>query len=114
MDKYNLTTSILSVSSKNGCINSCNEITKFMKKLGIASSISTNRSVICNPQNPCNCYIEYGCDIRLNGLKPHLIKSKVWDPLQKEFKFICAHLNIPGQFHGCIHDFQKSSFHKNN
>ena len=114
MDKYNLTTSILSISSKNNRIKNCEEITKLMKKLGVASSISTNRSIICNPKNPCACYVEYGCDIRLNGLQPHLIKSKVWGPLQEEFQFTCAHLNIPGQFHGCIHDFQNSSFHKNN
>ena len=114
MDNYNSTTSILSVSSKNGSMRNCSEITKLLQKLGIVSSIASNRSIICNPKNPCNCYVEYGCDIRLNGLKSHLIKSKVWVPLQKEFQFSCAHLNIPGQFHGCIHDFQNSNFHKNN
>ena len=114
MAENNLTTSILSVSSKNGTMSRCSEITQLLKKIGVASSVSSNRSVICNPKSPCSCYLEYGCDIRLNGLKPHLIKSKVWNPLHEEFQFSCAYLNIPGQFHGCIHDFQKSCFHKKN
>ena len=78
MADNNLTTSILSVSSKNGSMRHCSEITNLLKKIGIASSISSNRSIICNPKNPCTCYVEYGCDIRLNGLQSHLIKSKVW------------------------------------
>lgn len=106
MEKYNNTTSVLSVSAKMGKINNCSEIAKFMNKIGIASSIIENDSVVCNSKNPNNCRLEKGCDIRLNGLKPELIKSKVWEPLRQEFKFICAHLNIHGQYKGCIHDFK--------
>ena len=105
MNKYNNTTSVLSVSAKQGKLNNCSEIVEFMKKIGIASSVIENNSVVCNPKTPWRCYLEKGCDIRLNGLKPELIKPKVWEPLRLEFKFICAHLNIHGQYKGCIHDF---------
>ena len=114
MAENNLITSVLSVSSKNGSLRHCSEITQLLKEIGVASSISSNRSIVCSRKNPCNCYVEYGCDIRLNNLNPMLIKSKVWKPLKKEFNFGCAHLNIPGQYQGCIHDFQNSRFHKNN
>jgi len=106
MEKYNNTTSILSVSARRSQFKNCSEIVYFMKKIGIASSVTENNSVVCNPKNPCSCHLEKGCNIRLNGLKPELIKSEVWEPLKKEFKFICAHLNIPGQYSGCIHDFK--------
>ena len=44
MDKYNNTTSVLSVSAKRGKLNDCSEIVEFMKKIGIASSIIENNS----------------------------------------------------------------------
>ena len=106
MDKYNNTTSVLSVSAKHGKLNDCSDIVEFMKKIGIASSVIENNSVVCNPQSPWLCHLEKGCDIRLNGLKPELIKPKVWEPLRGKFKFICAHLNIHGQYKGCILDFK--------
>ena len=91
-----------------------NNAIHLLKKIGIASTVIANRSVICNPKSPSTCYVEYGCDIRLNNLNPLFIKSKVWKPLKKEFNFSCAYLNIPGQYQGCIHDFQNSRYHENN
>ena len=55
MEKYNNTTSVLSVSAKKGKINNCSEIAKFMNKIGIASSIIENDSVVCNSKNTNNC-----------------------------------------------------------
>ena len=76
MAENNLITSILSVSSKNGNMRHCGEIIHLLKKIGIASTVIANRSVICNPKSPSTCYVEYGCDIRLNNLNPLFIKSK--------------------------------------
>lgn len=113
MDKYDGTTSILSISSKRSFLKDCKQVVKHMEDLGIASSIIPHRSIVCNRTNPCSCVVELGCDIRLAGLKASLIKPLVWNSLQKKFNLGCAHLCIPGQYHGCINDFDKLSKHKN-
>ena len=106
MDKNDNTTSHLSVSSKR--LRNCDKIINRLLKLNVMSSVKPNKSVICNN---FDCWLEYGCDITLTGMKSNLIKKEVWEPLSKEFGFNCAYLNVEGKYRGCVHDFEKHSYH---
>ena len=106
MTDYDNTTSVLSISSKK--INNCQEVVDLLFKLKVACKVSSNNTVLRNPQN--NQYsLEKGCTITFAGLKPELIKTKVWNPLQQQFDLQCAHLDILGKYKGCIYNYINKS-----
>lgn len=107
MENNDNTTSHLYVSSKR--LRNCDKVIKKLLDLNVMSSVKKNKSVICDNYD---CWLEYGCDITLTGLKSKLIKEKVWKPLSKGFGFNCAYLNVEGKYRGCVHDFKKYSYHK--
>ena len=67
MNKNDNTTSHLSVSSKR--LKNCDKIVQRLLELNVMSSVKQNKSVICNNYD---CWLEYGCDITLTGLKSNL------------------------------------------
>lgn len=103
MEKYDNTTSVLNISSKT--IN-CDKIINILLKNNVISNIKKNKSIICNNEK---CWFENGCEITLCGLKPEYIENDVWKPIKKETDLKCAHLNIKGQYKGCILNFLRKS-----
>ena len=101
MEKYDNTTSVISISSKN--IN-CSKVVELLKKQKIVCSVSENASVQCDTKKNI-CWIEEGCNITLGGLKPEFINPMVWEPLKKEFNLDCAHLWIHGKYRGCVESY---------
>jgi hypothetical protein len=93
----------LSISSS--VLPNCEKVIRKLKKAGIVSSVAPIKSVRCN-YGQCRCWVERGCRITLEEMRAKDIKSKVWVPFEKEFHLGCAHLSVPGQYEGCIHDFQ--------
>ena len=93
-----LISSSLSVSRKAEL--DCKEMAKYLSKLGIKTSITSNIST--QPE------LENGCRLI------HSITSKedmkfIWEKLKNKYNFDCAHLNIPNKFDGCILDFLAES-----
>ena len=107
MEKEDNTTSTIVVSSKR--LRNCDKVVDFIKSLKVSANIKDNRSVICNSYD---CWLEYGCDITLTGLKSEFIKNDVWMPLSKHFGFDCAYLKVNGKYKGCVHDFENRSYHE--
>ena len=103
-DYNSLHTSILSISSKK--IKDCNDVVETLIKSGVICSVSSNKSICCDDKK---CWIENGCTIILNGLKPERIEDKVWKPLKTKFNLSCAHLEINGGYIGCILNFIEPS-----
>ena len=99
---YDGTESTISISSRK--LRDCSTIVEFLKKTGIKSSVYKNRSIRCN-KNSCNCWVETGCNVKLHGLKPNLIKPLVWKPMQAMWSLKCSHLNVKDLYDGCIHEF---------
>jgi hypothetical protein len=106
MDKSiydNTTTSSLSISSKKIC---CEDVVKKLFELGIVCSVTPNTTVCCNLEK---CWVENGCNIILNGIKPTKMEKSVWEPLKKSYDLNCAYLNIHGYYKGCISNYIKPS-----
>ena len=103
-DYDNLTTTVLSISSKS--IKNCKDVTNTLLKCGIISSITPNYSINCNKKE---CWIENGCSIILSGIKPEKIEEKIWNPLKGKFNLNCGHLNIHGKYIGCILNYLQPS-----
>ena len=86
--------STLSVSRKENL--NCEQMAKYLGKLGIITSITPNISA--QPE------IEYGCRLVQSITSKEDVKN-IWEKLHKKYNFECAHLNIPNKFDGCILDF---------
>ena len=78
MEYEDNTTSTLVVSSKH--LRGCEKIAEFIKCLNVSANIKNNRSVVCNS---FDCWIEYGCDITLTGLKIGIYKTKSLGTIKK-------------------------------
>ena len=105
IEKYNRTQSILNISNKN---LDCEEVIKLLISNNIISNVTTNTSIQYTA-NDAACHIENGCTITLCGLDAKHIEKDVWNPLSKKFGLKCAHLEITGQYKGCIKDFIRKS-----
>ena len=107
MENYDNTSSVLSISKKN--LN-CDDVSTLLQKMEICSSVISNKSIVYSDKK----YItENGCQIYINGLKPKHIKKKIWKPLQNTFDLTCAHLEIKGNYVGCILNYIRPSECKN-
>jgi len=93
------TYSTLSVSRKEK-IN-CEEIAKYLSKLGqitsIVSTISTQPG------------IEYGCRITQSSIQTKEEIKNTWEQLRDKYKFSCGHIDInfelTKKYNGCILDY---------
>ena len=72
-----------------------------LKMHKIICSVSENKSIQCDKSN---CWIEYGCRIT-TSLKPELIKKDIFNPLKKELDLGCGHIEVRGDYRGCINEF---------
>ena len=101
MNKYNNTTSVLSVSSKK--INHCRDVAQLLFDMNIACKVSENNTVLRNSKDEYS--METGCTVTLTGLDPKHIPKQVWEPLKQRFGLTCAHLHIHGQYQGCLYNY---------
>ena len=104
MNKNNGTTSDLTISSKN--IHNCGEVVEKLRQCGISSNVSPQTTIICKGTS---CWTEKGCNIRITDLDQQDIEKKVWIPLKNRFDLTCAHLNVHGNYIGCIRNFIRPS-----
>ena len=91
-------TSTLSVSRKDNL--DCSKMAIFLSKAGIITSVSSNLSA--QPD------IEYGCRLTQSVSSKEDLQ-KIWNLLEKEYKFKCAHLKIDGAYDGCILNYLRPS-----
>jgi len=114
MNKYDNTTSVLSVSKKIQDTSAkrwenCAKVISILKAQKIISSVVPNKSIQCDNSKRMNkCWIEWGCRIT-TPLKPEYIKSDLWIPLKKELNLNCAHLWIHGKYRGCVNSYRHKS-----
>ena len=101
MDKYDGTTSNLHISQKN--LN-CKKVADALFKSGVCSHVTSNDSIQYNYKTK-QYEQEKGCSIILCGLNKKHIINDVWNPLKDKFNLSCAHLEIVGQYKGCILNF---------
>lgn len=90
-------TAHLAISKKH--LN-CHKVVHFLYQMKIESSVTTNKSVVCNNKM---CYVEHGCNITLSDMTTEKINN-IWNLVQKKFDLDCAHVNTHN-FKGCIHTF---------
>jgi len=90
----------LSVSTKK---LSCKSIINYLNHVNILASITENTSITSDG-------LENGCNILLPYVKKSTLKTQIWEPLQKQHNFTCAHIHVPGIFDGCISDFIMKSY----
>jgi len=105
--KYGQATSIISISKKfeEGDFiyhwKRCDKIISILKMHKIICSVSENKSIQCDKND---CWIEYGCRIT-TSLKPELIKKDIFNPLKKALGLGCGHIEVHGDYRGCINKF---------
>ena len=97
-------TTTLSISSSR--LSGCTEVVKTMLKLGIMTSVTENKSVLCDHNS---CWVEPGCRLVVGGISRRDLDSQVWTPLRDKFGLTCAHLNIQGVYSGCILDYLRET-----
>ena len=95
-------TARLSVSARG---LDCDEVAAALRAAGIAASVTPNHTVQCNRTS---CWRENGCRV-LHSFEHKPEVARLWDTLRSRFGLGCAHLSIPGQYHGCVLDFLRPS-----
>jgi hypothetical protein len=94
-----LNSSVISVSQTD--LN-CDDIITYLYKTKIKCNVTPNKSIIKTSRG---FKIENGCRIILNPISRQDLEYKIWKPLSQQHNLKCAHLNIPGEFSDCIHNF---------
>jgi len=75
--------SVLIVHSRR--IRDCSSIKKQLEKCGISSVVvPAKRRIDCSTGD---CYSEMGCYISVKDIEKDDVKTRVWDPLNKNFNF---------------------------
>ena len=100
----NIPTTTVSISSSR--LSECDDVVKTMLQLGIMTSVTNNKSVICNQDK---CWLETGCRLIFGGISKKDLQSQIWNPLQTKYGLSCAHLNIQGVYSGCILDYLRET-----
>jgi len=97
----------IELSMSSAKLTNCDDIVKHMLDAGIMTSVTENKTVICN--NDQVCWRETGCRLLIPNMNKHVLKTSVWDPLRTTFDLNCAHVNINGIYSGCILDYLRKN-----
>tara|TARA_B100000925_G_C21720721_1_gene350776 strand:+ start:315 stop:605 length:291 start_codon:yes stop_codon:yes gene_type:complete len=88
----------LSVSSSDNI--DCKNMAKYLSKLGIVTSITSNISTTPN--------IEYGCRLS-NYINSKKDLEFLWNNLKNRYNFKCGYLELGDIYKGCILDYLRPS-----
>ena len=90
--------STLSVSRKEYI--DCKEMTAFLSKYNIITSVSENLSTTPKLENGCRL---------TQSISSKNDLEKMWNLLKNRYNFKCGHLKIDGHYDGCILNYLRPS-----
>tara|TARA_B110000971_G_scaffold221987_1_gene272261 strand:- start:3208 stop:3531 length:324 start_codon:yes stop_codon:yes gene_type:complete len=96
-------TTTLSISSTK--ISDCDKVATYLQNCGITCDITQNKTIM---KMNGEFYSETGCRIIFSG-RNKIVDKQMWSNLKDRFKLDCAHINVDGQFTGCINDYLRPS-----